>query len=187
MLTRPASNVEDSTSQLARTGQGEKNRLWVPDIPRRGAPLLVDPAVKVGPGLTGARDILHGPRLFVGDGRLQSLSRYRGRMSSPRVPGGVVHRLPPDLRKALVANPTVLDAWRDITPGPQRIHLLGRRRQAGHDSGTPHSADRGGARARPATALLLARMQAPRAQRQLNVPDRVGDVAVTPGPDFREK
>ena len=116
MLTRPASNVEDSTSQLARTGQGEKNRLWVPDIPRRGAPLLVDPAVKVGPGLTGARDILHGPRLFVGDGRLQSLSRYRGRMSSPRVPGGVVHRLPPDLRKALVANSTVLDAWRDITP-----------------------------------------------------------------------
>ena len=47
------------------------------------------------------------------------------------------------------------------------------------DSGTPHSADRGGARARPATALLLARMQAPRAQRQLNVPDRVGDVAVS--------
>jgi hypothetical protein len=37
-------------------------------------------------------------------------------MSSPRVPGGVVHRLPPDLRRSLVANPTALDAWRDITP-----------------------------------------------------------------------
>jgi uncharacterized protein YdeI (YjbR/CyaY-like superfamily) len=32
------------------------------------------------------------------------------------VPGGVVHRLPHDLRAALVAKPDVLDAWRDITP-----------------------------------------------------------------------
>ena len=32
-----------------------------------------------------------------------------------RVPGGVVHRLPEDLRKALAANPTALDAWMDIT------------------------------------------------------------------------
>lgn len=37
-------------------------------------------------------------------------------MSSPRVPGGVVHTLPPDLRAALVANSTALDAWKDITP-----------------------------------------------------------------------
>jgi hypothetical protein len=41
---------------------------------------------------------------------------YRGPMSSPRVPGGVVHKLPGDLRKALGANPTALDAWKDITP-----------------------------------------------------------------------
>jgi hypothetical protein len=46
-----------------------------------------------------------------------ALSRYRGLpMSSPRVPGGVVHKLPGDLRKALIANPTALDAWTDITP-----------------------------------------------------------------------
>jgi Bacteriocin-protection, YdeI or OmpD-Associated len=32
------------------------------------------------------------------------------------VPGGVVHKLPEDLRKALVANPAALDAWTDITP-----------------------------------------------------------------------
>jgi Bacteriocin-protection, YdeI or OmpD-Associated len=32
------------------------------------------------------------------------------------VPGGVVHRLPADLRKALIANPAALDAWKDITP-----------------------------------------------------------------------
>jgi len=32
------------------------------------------------------------------------------------VPGGVVHKLPADLRKALIANPTALDAWQDITP-----------------------------------------------------------------------
>jgi hypothetical protein len=37
-------------------------------------------------------------------------------VSSPRVPGGVVHKLPGDLRRALIANPTALDAWKDITP-----------------------------------------------------------------------
>ena len=44
------------------------------------------------------------------------VARYRGPVSSPRVPGGVVHKLPADLRKALMANPTALDAWKDITP-----------------------------------------------------------------------
>jgi hypothetical protein len=33
-----------------------------------------------------------------------------------RVPGGVVHKLPEDLRQALIANRTALDAWKDITP-----------------------------------------------------------------------
>jgi Bacteriocin-protection, YdeI or OmpD-Associated len=42
--------------------------------------------------------------------------RYRGSVSASRVPGGVVHKLPADLRRALVANPTALDAWKDITP-----------------------------------------------------------------------
>ena len=32
------------------------------------------------------------------------------------MPGGVVHKLPADLRKALIANGTALDAWKDITP-----------------------------------------------------------------------
>jgi uncharacterized protein YdeI (YjbR/CyaY-like superfamily) len=35
---------------------------------------------------------------------------------SERVPGGVVHPLPADLREALMANSTALDAWNDITP-----------------------------------------------------------------------
>src|ERR1700754_680151 len=42
--------------------------------------------------------------------------RYPGRMSSQRVPGGVVHNLPADLRRALIANGTALAAWKDITP-----------------------------------------------------------------------
>ena len=42
--------------------------------------------------------------------------RYRGPVSGPRVPGGVVHRLPADLRSALVSNTVALDAWKDITP-----------------------------------------------------------------------
>ena len=45
-----------------------------------------------------------------------ALTHYRGPVSSLRVPGGVVHKLPGDLRKALIANATALDAWKDITP-----------------------------------------------------------------------
>jgi len=41
---------------------------------------------------------------------------YPGPVSSQRVPGGVVHKLPADLRKALIANSSALDAWRGITP-----------------------------------------------------------------------
>jgi uncharacterized protein YdeI (YjbR/CyaY-like superfamily) len=33
-----------------------------------------------------------------------------------RVAGGVVHKLPVDLREALLANSAALAAWRDITP-----------------------------------------------------------------------
>ena len=37
-------------------------------------------------------------------------------MSGPRVPGGVVHKLPADLRVALVDDQVALAAWMDITP-----------------------------------------------------------------------
>ena len=37
-------------------------------------------------------------------------------MSDQPIPGGVVHDLPADLRAALIANPTALVAWTDITP-----------------------------------------------------------------------
>jgi hypothetical protein len=46
----------------------------------------------------------------------RAADRYHRSMSGRRVPGGVVHKLPADLRKALVADATVLDAWKDITP-----------------------------------------------------------------------
>jgi uncharacterized protein YdeI (YjbR/CyaY-like superfamily) len=42
-------------------------------------------------------------------------NRYGGAVSSARVPGGVVHELPVDLRDALLANATALEAWKDIT------------------------------------------------------------------------
>jgi uncharacterized protein YdeI (YjbR/CyaY-like superfamily) len=35
---------------------------------------------------------------------------------SERIPGGVVHTMPADLRTALLANDTALTAWKDITP-----------------------------------------------------------------------
>jgi len=37
-------------------------------------------------------------------------------VSSQRVPGGVVHEMPGDLRDALLANRAALAAWNDITP-----------------------------------------------------------------------
>src|SRR5262245_3359902 len=39
-----------------------------------------------------------------------------GPVSSQRVPGGVVHKLPADLRTALIGNVTAIAAWKDITP-----------------------------------------------------------------------
>ena len=42
--------------------------------------------------------------------------RSYGAVGSSRMPGGVVHKLPADLRDALRANSNALDAWIDITP-----------------------------------------------------------------------
>jgi hypothetical protein len=52
-----------------------------------------------------------------GSGRRGSRwTTYHGSVSSQQVPGGVVHQLPADLRTALIANTTALDAWKGITP-----------------------------------------------------------------------
>jgi uncharacterized protein YdeI (YjbR/CyaY-like superfamily) len=37
-------------------------------------------------------------------------------VSRSNVPGGVVHELPADLRKALLSHAAALDVWTDITP-----------------------------------------------------------------------
>ena len=37
-------------------------------------------------------------------------------MTSQNLPGGVVHGLPEDMRRALAASPKALAAWVDITP-----------------------------------------------------------------------
>ena len=37
-------------------------------------------------------------------------------MSTQQLPGGVVHRLPSDLRETLASSETALAAWKDITP-----------------------------------------------------------------------
>ncbi|GAB4603370.1 YdeI/OmpD-associated family protein [Mycobacterium avium] len=37
-------------------------------------------------------------------------------MSGRPLPGGVVHKLPTDLRESLIGNATALVAWNDITP-----------------------------------------------------------------------
>lgn len=61
------------------------------------------------------RDTQRYGRLRPRRGRMP-LSHYCRIMSSAKVPGGVVHVLPKDLRMVLVANPVALDAWKDITP-----------------------------------------------------------------------
>jgi uncharacterized protein YdeI (YjbR/CyaY-like superfamily) len=37
-------------------------------------------------------------------------------MMNKQISGGVVHRVPADLKKALLAVPVALNAWQDITP-----------------------------------------------------------------------
>jgi len=37
-------------------------------------------------------------------------------MNLIKIPGGTVHKLPADLKKALTSNATALVAWNDITP-----------------------------------------------------------------------
>jgi len=41
---------------------------------------------------------------------------YGAGVSSPEIPGGVVHELPADLRDALLAKPSARELWRNITP-----------------------------------------------------------------------
>jgi hypothetical protein len=41
---------------------------------------------------------------------------YNNYMATKEIPGGTVHKMPADLRKALIADPKVLDLWQDITP-----------------------------------------------------------------------
>ena len=57
-----------------------------------------------------------GGKVPTDGGRAAGCDRYGGLVASQRVPGGVVHELPGDLREALTANTTALDAWTDITP-----------------------------------------------------------------------
>ena len=47
---------------------------------------------------------------------LSTTRGYSHLMSSKRIPGCVVHELPGDLRLSLLASPTALVAWHDITP-----------------------------------------------------------------------
>ncbi|HLE57839.1 MAG TPA: YdeI/OmpD-associated family protein [Rhodothermia bacterium] len=37
-------------------------------------------------------------------------------MTTKGIPSGTVHKLPPDLRKALTSSPAAKAAWEDITP-----------------------------------------------------------------------
>jgi uncharacterized protein YdeI (YjbR/CyaY-like superfamily) len=55
-------------------------------------------------------------RTLAGGAVVSYLLARRHDVSKKTVPGGVVHKLPADLRAALLANATALAAWTDITP-----------------------------------------------------------------------
>ena len=89
-------------------------------------------------------------------------------MSGNRVSGGVVHKLPADLREALLANSTALAAWQDITPLARNEFICWvddakqeatRKRRIRR---TQEELEEG-----PPSALLLAGLQAPRAHREI--------------------
>jgi hypothetical protein len=71
------------------------------------------PYSPLGVGISSHAWSGHGRRLALGRSAMPANVVL---VSNQRVPGGVVHKLPVDLRDALVANPAALDAWNDITP-----------------------------------------------------------------------
>jgi hypothetical protein len=60
--------------------------------------------------------VVSGIGVLLPGGPIVKGGEYHGAMSGQRVPAGVVHKLPADLREALIASTTALEAWKDITP-----------------------------------------------------------------------
>ena len=73
-----------------------------------------------------------------------------------------MHKLPADLRTALLGNGIALGAWKDITPLARNefICWVEDAKQETH-AAAPDPPNPGGARGRPASAVLLAGVQAP--------------------------
>src|SRR5574340_454462 len=82
-------------------------------------------------------------------------------VNSQQVPGGMVHGLPADLCTALSASVAALAAWTGVTRAQRVICRIEDAKQQ------TTRKRRGGAGGRSAPALLLARVQAPRAHRQV--------------------
>jgi hypothetical protein len=74
-----------------------------------------------------------------------------------------VHKLPVDLREALIANATALDAWKDITPLARNEFICWSRMPSRPRPGSVGFAGPGRSWKRPAPTLLLGGVQAPRA------------------------
>jgi Bacteriocin-protection, YdeI or OmpD-Associated len=59
----------------------------------------------------------HRPASACDDKAVKAMQRScGGPVISQRVPGGVAHKMPADLRTALIANATALAAWKALTP-----------------------------------------------------------------------
>ena len=88
--------------------------------------------------------------------------RYRGAVSGQRVPGGVVHKLPGDLREALVANPAPSVPGRTLRPWPGTSSSAGSTMPSGR---RPENAAFAGPRrsSRRASVGLVAGQDAPTA------------------------
>ncbi|HEV2618567.1 MAG TPA: YdeI/OmpD-associated family protein [Acidobacteriaceae bacterium] len=57
-----------------------------------------------------------GTGVVIGNGRFDADCYNLCNMATTKIAGGVVHRLPADMKNALVSEPDALAAWEDITP-----------------------------------------------------------------------
>ena len=145
------------STQPARSTCARQRGVRRPDIPAES----VRARSQVGPGSALGVWLRRWPGVYdryCGRHEQPASARWRGAQASGR-PAQGAGRQPHGAR--------CLD--RHHASGPQRVHLLGRGCQAGDDPRAPHPTDPGGARGRPASTVLLARVQAPGAHRQVAV------------------
>ena len=98
-------------------------------------------------------------------------------MAGVRLPGGVVHPLPRDLRATLLESPLATAAWKDITPLARNEFICWVEDAKQVPTRERRIRRTRGARGGPAAAVLLARVRTSRAHRSLRRGSPQGSLA----------